>query len=53
MYKEISELESRYSELSERYYIQSSEPLFQLVVCDYKVQEEESPPEIINVLGFD
>jgi len=53
MYKELSDIVSRYAELSERYYIHSNEQLFQLVICDYKIQEEESPPEIINITAFE
>lgn len=53
MYKEIAELVSRYAELSERYYFDSSLPPFNLVVCDYKVQEEESYPDIVDVTGFE
>ena len=53
MYKEIAELVSRYAELSERYYFNSNLPPFNLVICDYKVQEEEPFPDIIDVPGFE
>jgi len=53
MYKEIAELVSRYAELSERYYFNSNLPPFNLVICDYKVQEEEPYPDIVDVAGFE
>ena len=52
MYKEIAELVSRYAELSERYFFDSSLPAFNLVICDYKVQHDESYPDIIDVNEF-
>lgn len=53
MYDELGEVVSRYAELSERYFIESGKPAYQLVVCDYEMQEAEPLPEIINVTGFD
>ena len=53
MYKEIAELVSRYAELSERYFFSSDWPPFNLVICDYKVQDEEPLPDIIDVSGFE
>lgn len=54
MYREIKELVSRYAEVSERYYTNSTYPPFQLVICDYKMQDTETPsPEIIEITGFE
>jgi len=54
MYEEIKELVSRYAELSERYFSELPHPAGQLVICDYKLeQQEESVCNIINVVGFD
>jgi len=52
MYAELAELVSRYAELSERYFIESSHPAFQLVVCDYKIQEQAPLADIIDVKNF-
>ncbi|PAJ72473.1 hypothetical protein CJF42_20990 [Pseudoalteromonas sp. NBT06-2] len=49
MYNEISELVSRYAELPERYYFNSNLPPLNLVICDYKIQEEEPYPVYINL----
>ena len=53
MHKDIAELVSRYAELSERYYFESNLPPYNIVVCDYKIQEEGSYPDIIDVTGFE
>jgi transcriptional regulator with XRE-family HTH domain len=53
MYKEIAELVSRYAELSERYFFSSTLPPCNLVICDYKVQDEEPFPDIIDITGFE
>ena len=53
MYKEIAELVSRYAELSERYFFSSTLPPCNLVICDYKVQDEEPFPDIIDISGFE
>ncbi len=53
MYKEIAELVSGYAELSERYFFSSNLPPFNLVICDYKVQNEEPFPDIIDISGFE
>jgi hypothetical protein len=53
MYKEIADLVSRYAELSERYYFDSNLPPFNLVVCDYKIQQEDTYPDIVDVKGFE
>lgn len=52
MYQEMSALVSRYAELSERYFVTSDIPAYQLVVCDYKMGEPEPLPDIINVVDF-
>jgi hypothetical protein len=44
---------SRYAELSERYFFSSNLPPFNLVICDYKVQDEEPFPDIIDISGFE
>ncbi|MBE1298756.1 MAG: hypothetical protein GJ680_02440 [Alteromonadaceae bacterium] len=54
MYKEIMEVVSRYAELSERYFFNSEHPHHNLVICDYKVQEEQEPlPDIVEIRGFE
>jgi len=52
MYEELSELISRYAELSEKYFLSSKHPIFNLVTCDYQVKDEEKMMEIINVKSF-
>ncbi|MEM0912298.1 MAG: hypothetical protein AAGJ37_15085 [Pseudomonadota bacterium] len=52
MHEEIAELVSRYAELSERYYIDSSLPQFNLVICDYSKSDENTHAAIINISGF-
>ena len=53
MHEELAEVISRYAELSERYFIESENPSYNLVTCDYKMKEmEEFAIKIINVKGF-
>ena len=49
MYGELTEVISRYAQLSERYFTLSEYPAFQLITCDYKLNEDMAPIEIINV----
>jgi len=53
MYVELTEVISRYAELSERYFTQSEHPAFQMVVCDYQMQEATPLCDIVNVSKFD
>jgi len=53
MYDEIKGLVSRYAEISERYYLTSDVPAYQLVCCDYKIQPEQPLADIIDVMSFD
>lgn len=52
MYKELLELVSRYSELSEKYFLTSKHPVFNLVVCDYRQKKLNKLAAIINIKGF-
>ena len=52
MYQELWEIVSRYAELSERYFIQSEHPVFNLVVCGYQAESYEKPADIINITHF-
>jgi len=52
MHEELLEVISRYSELSERYFVQSEYPTFNLVTGDYLMKEAEFAIKIINVQGF-
>jgi transcriptional regulator with XRE-family HTH domain len=53
MYEELMAVVSSYSELSERYYNDSQFPAGQLVICDYKPQQQENILcDIINVVSF-
>ncbi len=49
MYQELMEVISRYAELSERYFTLSEYPTFQLLACDYKLEDNKAPISIINV----
>jgi len=52
MYQELWEIVSRYAELSERYFIQSEHPVFNLVACGYQAESSEKPADIINLTHF-
>lgn len=52
MYEDMFEVISRYAELSERYFIQSEYPVFNLVTCDYQVKDSIEHVDIISVTGF-
>jgi len=52
MHEELFSVISRYAELSEKYFVQSEHPVFNLVTCDYKMASYEDPAEIINVTNF-
>jgi transcriptional regulator with XRE-family HTH domain len=53
MHEELFSVISRYAELSEKYFIQSEYPVFNLVTCDYRVESYAEHAKIINVTGFD
>lgn len=52
MHEEMFELISRYAELSEKYFLTSEHPYFNLVACDYLDENSEKLADIINVKGF-
>jgi transcriptional regulator with XRE-family HTH domain len=57
MYDELKEVVSRYAELSERYFCDSSHQPQQLVICDYHLQESDAEMgaefNIINVFSIE
>jgi hypothetical protein len=53
MYQELCEIVSRYAELSEKYFIQSEHPVFNLAVCCYLAGSSEKTADIINLSHFD
>ena len=53
MLNEVYKVVSSYSELSERFYNESNQPLSALVVCGYKIETMDKKPEIENVVKLD
>lgn len=53
MHQELCEIVSRYAELSEKYFIQSEHPVFNLAVCSYLARNAEKTSDIINLTHFD
>ena len=49
MYNDLTEVISRYAELSDRYFIDSEHKTFQTVICDYKVKKSTALSDIVNV----
>ncbi|WP_448563996.1 hypothetical protein [Thalassotalea ganghwensis] len=52
MYQELCEIISRYAQLSEKYFIQSALPVFNLAICSYLAGDAENTADIINVSHF-
>jgi len=53
MYHDLFEVISRFAELSEKYFVHSEYPVFNLVTCDYQAKSETMSADITNVTGFD